>query len=483
MSTDRSTTDIIEHAEPSLTGLADRVARRDATTLLLAPGTPSPTPGESELRSEATATLTELQVAGRRELREAAATLHHNAEVLAAVEAEEDITIPDRVPRPAVRPYEYGLVAVLAVAETIALANPIGTVLDLPDGSVERYLITGGMALIAAALAHFSGEAAARRRRATTPATQDAAGRWAVIWALAVVTIGLAAIVARAYTANLDATIAGGEPLDAAGLATFVLFQATFVAGSLGASANFHHRITDAEDARTRGYLADLATENHQLEEQLANADEHAAEQRQQVLDAVSASFARYRTGLAEAHPSVEGQVAWTARSARELADGSLLALLFPGVFARHETDPHTTANAGTTADPGPAPDPDADPDPDPDPDPGPGPGRANGRRATTNLGPGPNPNPGPRRGPNPGPNPNPTPGPRPGPRNSNNNSNGTGTGPARTGPNPGDSPGPSTDTTTDPGPGTEPPSGQAGPHGDPSDEDLFDAILNPRRG
>jgi hypothetical protein len=456
MSTDRSTTDIIEHAEPRLSELADRVARRDATTLVLAPSTPSPTPGESELRSEAGATLTELQVAGHRELREASATLHDNAEVLAAAEAEEDITVPDGVPQRAVRPYEYGLVAVLGVAETVALANPIGTVLDLPDGSIERYLITGGMALIAAALAHFSGEAAARRRRATTPAAQDAAGRWAVIWAFAVVTIGLAAIVARAYTANLDASIAGGEPLDAAGLATFVLFQATFVAGSLGASANFHHRITDAEEARTRRYLADLATENHQLEEQLANADEHAAEQRQQVLDAIGASFARYRTHLAEAHPSVEGQVAWTARSARELADGSLLALLFPGVFSRRDPGATTTDNTRSTTDPGPRPEGD--------------PGQTNGFNGTANPGPG--------AGPRPGPGPSPDPGPRTNPA--------TGAGPK---------PGPGADrdrtttrtdgarTTTDSGPGTQPPENQAGPHGNPSDEDLFDAILNPRQG
>jgi hypothetical protein len=328
MSSTRTSRDIAEQAEPTFDALADRGATRDAETLVLAPGSPSPTPCESELQAKVATTLTDLRIASTQEHRDATAARQMNQRVLTAAQEEEPVAIPDEVPLRKVSHRIYVLVGFLAAAETAALTDPFGTLLNVSEQSIERYLVPAVLSMLGVLLAHVSASFSARRRRAIAPQDQDDARRLAIAFAAALVVIGVAATLARTYTATLDASLAGGEALDPAGLGTFVLLQLGFGAGSLGAATYYFRKVTDAEAERLRTYLSGLEAQNRVLDAQLEQAPEVAAAQRDLVIDAFAGAVRRYRTWLAERHPSVAAQVAWTARTARELDDGLIERLL-----------------------------------------------------------------------------------------------------------------------------------------------------------
>jgi hypothetical protein len=412
----------VEQFGAKATVIAEQAAATDGEHAL-APTTPSPTPGETRILAGFAETVPELAAAERRELERLATRRAVITQVLADDDAEREVTVPESVPLRSVRPYEYVVAAILGVGETVALSGPVATVLDFPDGSLEQYLIPGILAGIAGGLAHLAGDAAARARRARVPAAQDKARRMTVFWAMFVLVVGAVAVLIRTRAAAMDSLIDGGEPLDAAGLGAFALFTLAFCVGNLGASFSYHRRLTNAEDERETRYIDGLRKELPALEAQLADGGAEAAAVRsQELLDMAAHGIVAYRLGLAAGHPSVEAQVAWAGRTARELADGSLWALLFPGRTP-------TMAMGDPTDD---------DDDDGGTPPPPPPPGTHTGDTQTDEPGPA--------------------------------TTDPSDAGPTTTGGgNPTD---PRSATTSTPGPSDA----------EPEDDDLFDAILNPRR-
>lgn len=310
--------DIVDAAEPTLLGEADERSAQDAASFL-APGIPSPTPGEAAVGAKARVILADLEAAQGNESA-------RNKNFLDAHDRGEPVVVPATVPMRRVTPVEFVVMALVGVVETLALTGPVGTILDLPMGSGDRYLIPAIVAVLAAILAHQHGVHWLQARQSRVPRVQDREHRASWFFVAAVFGVAATAVIARIYAAELDAQLSGATTIANEGIAFFIAFQLAFAFGTLALARSYHGRVGAALDERLRTWIQEMRAS-------LAGIDARHPHQRHQVVQGLAEACVRYRNRLADQHPDVEAQVAWRHRTARELESGSLFQRLFSDLF------------------------------------------------------------------------------------------------------------------------------------------------------
>jgi len=320
----REPNEIVDTAEPALLELADERATQDAADHM-PPGVPSPTRGEAAIAMKGHAIEAELAAAQHRETTSNRATRAHNQQVLDAHGRGEEVVVPDTVPQHKIFPLELLGVLAMGVIETWALEGPVGTSLDLPQTGLERTFIPAIVALVTAVLAHMSAAHWRNAHRSRVPAVQDAERSTAAKYAAAVFVVSAIGVIARYWGAQVMSQLADpGTTVAPEGLAFFITFQLGFAFGSLALARSYRARLGAALDNRLRVYLDGLAASNLHLDQNLADISTRHAFERAQVATAAQAASVRYRNSLSEQHPDVDAQLAWAARTARDVAAGSL---------------------------------------------------------------------------------------------------------------------------------------------------------------
>jgi hypothetical protein len=385
---------VLANADQRLHAAAE--AGADADSLAnLQPTTLSPTPGELGLRAASEGLAAQLRESQRGDGVAVATEIGERDRTLEAFELGEHPEPPASFPRQPIPPYEWAILLLLAVVETVALRAPVATILNLAANSWEGLLIAAAIAGFAAVLAHrFAEHAVASHHRFGRDRDRDLAA--AARYGIAVVIIGAAAVSARIYAANLTAQVNSNSAIDPTGVAFFIGFQLTFVAVNLGLTSRYQHRVARAERDRLEAWVAQLRRDLDQLRAHQESQPERHASQEEQRDAILRRSVLTYRRSLNDKLMDEPTRVGWRYRTSQEVASGDLFPQVFPGIAPPPVGDGGAAPEDQTgAADPADGPDPAvAGPDPGvagpgvagPDPDvAGPDPAPAAPETATAN--------------------------------------------------------------------------------------------------
>lgn len=338
--------EVVVRAESVLFDLADTCAAAAAEGHAH-PGLPAAPTGDLRITSKAATIGADLHAAQREEVRRKRTEVAEARAVIAADARGEEVSPAADLPNARVVPVELLVILVIGIVEVIALSEPVGTMLDLPEDGAERYLIPAVVALIAAALAHQYGQHRAAACRSRIPDEQDAERRSARRYAAAVLGVAALAVIARLASAAIDVQLAGGTTLAPEGIAFFCVFQLAFAICALALAQSLHHRRDRADQQRTRRWVKGLCATVEGGTGRIEEAPERHQDQRDQLATTVRAAVIRFREGVEQQHPDARAQVGWRERTARDDDAGHL-----PLVPDRAEVTPSPAPAAPAPADP-----------------------------------------------------------------------------------------------------------------------------------
>lgn len=325
--------DLIASSSAGLAEKADQSAERDAE-LHAPPGLPGLPSGLAGLGPQGRALVTDLESAQHRELHDDEITLLQYERCLDEREDGGHPVLPGPERTAHVFPWELGAALGLVVIETLALADPIGSLQNLEPSDPERYLLPAFAAVVAGVLALLHGTHDLRRRRALAPRERRRESRASLAWASGILVIAGMGMVARAFSMSLDAQLDGSAAMDPNGLGFFALLQLVFVLGSVGV-ARLHSLRQHA--AEVRAYEEGIAAVEDgviELADRIDHAPERQADELERMLAGLSSAVGHYAHHLPEVHPDPEARTAWAHRLSGALLDGSLLRTLWPEWFS-----------------------------------------------------------------------------------------------------------------------------------------------------
>jgi hypothetical protein len=194
---------------------------------------------------------------GERELQRAA---DEQRQRLGAAHEQETVEVEARAEQPVrglagVFPWEAFAVVLLAVAEGIAVFEPVQLLLNLPDDGwniLRAGAIVGVLVIAATGFAHASAHLFVHSRVAPTRHARAVARRWAAALVLPLVAVATLAVTGRVASAVREMQGATATTLDRADTMFYVAFQAIFIALALGLAVSLAVRIQNSRTARHR---------------------------------------------------------------------------------------------------------------------------------------------------------------------------------------------------------------------------------------